>query len=116
MSVQPIQSGTQSPANSALAASVRARIRAGIWTSHTSGLADQHVQGNVVILPEAQANDFLRFCQQNPKPCPLLAVSEPGQYLLPTLGQQVDIRTDVPRYRVWQHGQLTDEPTDIASI
>ena len=58
----------------------------------------------------------LRFCQQNPKPCPLLAVSEPGQYLLPTLGQQVDIRTDVPRYRVWQQGQLTDEPTDIASI
>ena len=51
-----------------------------------------------------------------PKPRPLLAVSEPGQYLLPTLGQQVDIRTDVPRYRVWQHGQLTDEPTDIASI
>ena len=116
MSVQPIQSGAQSPANAALAASVRARIRAGTWTSHTSGLADQHVQGNVVILPEAQANDFLRFCQQNPKPCPLLAVSEPGQYLLPTLGQQVDIRTDVPRYRVWQHGQLTDEPTDIASI
>ena len=116
MSVQPIQSGAQSPANAALAASVRARIRAGTWTSHTSGLADQHVQGNVVILPEAQANDFLRFCQQNPKPCPLLAVSEPGQYLLPTLGEQVDIRTDVPRYRVWQKGQLTDEPTDIASI
>ena len=80
---------------------MRACIRAGAWTSHTSGLADQHA-GNVVILPEVQANDFLRFCQQNLKPCPLLAVSEPGQYLLPTLGETVDIRTDVPRYRVWQ--------------
>lgn len=116
MSANSINSVSQLPASAALAINVRARIRAGAWTSHTSGLADQHVQGNVVILPEAQANDFLRFCQQNPKPCPLLAVSEPGQHLLPTLGDHVDIRTDVPRYRVWQRGQLTDEPTDITSI
>ena len=84
-------------------------------TSHTSGLADQHVQGNVVILPEAQTNDF-RFCQQNPKALPtargIRSRTIPAAYARPT----VDIRTDVPRYRVWQHGQLTDEPTDIASI
>ena len=47
---------------------VRDTIRKGLWTSHTSGLADGHVQGNVVILPEVLASDFLRFCQRNPKP------------------------------------------------
>ncbi len=94
----------------------RAAIRSGEWTGHTSGLAKGHVQGNVVILPELLANDFLRYCQRNPKPCPLLAVSEPGQALLPSLGADIDIRTDVPRYRVWRDGALTDQPTDISSL
>ena len=94
----------------------RAAIRAGEWTGHTSGLAEGHVQGNVVILPELLANDFLRYCQRNPKPCPLLAVSEPGQALLPSLGADIDIRTDVPRYRVWRDGVLTDQPTDISRL
>ena len=94
----------------------RAAIRRGQHTGHTSGLADEHVQGNVVILPQAWANDFLRFCQRNPKPCPVLAVGEPGDPMLPTLGHDIDIRTDVPRYRVWQHGNLVDEPTDIQTL
>jgi uncharacterized protein YcsI (UPF0317 family) len=104
------------PGGTQNAAHARGLIRRGDWTSHTSGLADDHVQGNVVILPEALANDFLRYCQRNPKPCPLLAVSEPGQPLLPTLGKDVDIRTDVPRYRVWRDGELVDEPTDITAL
>ena len=94
----------------------RAAIRRGDWTSHTSGLAEGHVQGNVVILPELLANDFLRYCQCNPKPCPLLAVSEPGEALLPSLGADIDIRTDVPRYRVWREGVLADQPTDISNL
>jgi uncharacterized protein YcsI (UPF0317 family) len=94
----------------------RAAIRSGEFTGHTSGLAEGHVQGNVVILPELLANDFLRYCQRNPKPCPLLAVSEPGQALLPSLGADIDIRTDVPRYRVWREGVLTDQPTDISDL
>ncbi len=98
------------------AAHVRALIRQGLWTHHTSGLADEHVQGNVVILPEAQANDFLRYCQRNPKPCPLLAVSEPGHALLPTLGRDINICTDVPRYRVWREGELVEEPCDITGL
>ncbi|MDO8773760.1 MAG: putative hydro-lyase [Burkholderiaceae bacterium] len=93
----------------------RARIRRGECAAHTSGLAEGHVQGNVVILPEALAHDFLRYCQRNPKPCPLLAVSEAGQVSLPTLGTDIDICTDVPRYRVWRHGELVDEPTDISA-
>ena len=98
--------------------SVKARtaIRSGEWTGHTSGLAEGHVQGNVVILPELLASDFLRYCQRNPKPCPLLAVSEPGEALLPGLGADIDVRTDVPRYRVWRDGVLVDQPTDIRNL
>lgn len=95
---------------------VRGLIREGAWTSHTTGLAQAHVQGNVVILPQAWASDFLRYCQRNPKPCPLLAVSEPGQALLPALGADIDIRSDLPRYRVWRHGELVDEVTDIRAL
>jgi uncharacterized protein YcsI (UPF0317 family) len=97
------------------AAEARRHIRSEAWTSHTSGLASGYVQGNVVILPEAQASDFLRYCQRNPKPCPLLAVSEPGERKLPALGADIDICTDVPRYRVWRQGELVDEPTDITA-
>lgn len=98
------------------AAHVRGVIRQGRWTSQTSGLANGHVQGNVVILPAAEAGDFLRYCQRNPKPCPVLAVSEPGQAELPSLGADIDICTDLPRYRVWRHGELVDEPTDISAL
>lgn len=94
----------------------RQAIRAGLWSGHTSGTAPHYVQGNVVILPEALANDFLRFCQRNPKPCPLLAVSEPGDPSLPRLGADLDIRTDVPLYRVWRHGELVEEVSDIRGL
>jgi len=94
-------------------AAARLLIRAGVHTGHTSGVAPGHVQGNVVILPAALAGDFLLFCQRNPKPCPLLAVSEAGQFTLPSLGADLDIRTDVPRYRIWLNGTLVDEPIDI---
>ena len=107
--------------NSALtstSSAVQARhaIREGRWTQHTSGVADGHVQGNLVILRKAQADDFLAYCQRNPKPCPVLAVSEPGRPRLPSLGADLDIRTDLPRYRVWRHGELVDSPTDILDL
>ena len=105
-----------SPEDSRNAQQVRKLIRQGVWHSHTSGLASDHVQGNVVILPEAQACDFLRYCQRNPKPCPLLAVSEPGQAQLPSLGADIDICTDLPRCRVWRDGAVVDEPTDISAL
>ena len=95
---------------------VRQAIRCGEWLTHTSGLAPKNAQGNLAILPEKLAGDFLRFCQRNPKPCPLLAVSEPGDPLLPMLGRDVDIRTDVPRYRVWRRGKLVEELSDISSL
>ena len=100
----------------ASAADARAAIRSGAWTTHTSGLADDRVQGNLVVLPQAQAADFLLYCQRNPKPCPLLAVGDVGDPTLPTLGAGIDVRTDLPRYRVWRHGELVDEPTDIGAL
>jgi uncharacterized protein YcsI (UPF0317 family) len=106
------------PAPSSQTPAVQARhaIREGRWTQHTSGLADGYVQGNLVILPKAQADDFLRYCQRNPKPCPVLAVSEPGRADLPALGADLDVRTDLPRYRVWRKGELVDSPTDIIDL
>jgi uncharacterized protein YcsI (UPF0317 family) len=91
----------------------RLAIRAGALKGQTAGLAPGYVQGNLAILPGALAGDFLRFCQLNPKPCPLLAASAPGDPRLPTLGEDLDIRTDLPRYRVFRRGEVIDEPTDV---
>jgi uncharacterized protein YcsI (UPF0317 family) len=64
-------------------------------------------------LPKSLAEDFLRFCQLNPKPCPLIGVAAPGDWRIPALGENIDIRTDLPRYRVWRDGALADEPQDL---
>jgi len=93
----------------------RLAIRRGEHRGPTAGLAPGHVQANLAILPAALAGDFLRFCQRNPKPCPLLAVSDPGDPRLPELGADLDIRTDVPRYRVWHRGELTAEVDDLGA-
>ncbi len=97
-------------------AELRRRMRSGELAGHTSGLADDLVQCNLVVLPAADAHDFLLYCQRNPKPCPLVAVGEPGQRGLPTLGADIDLRSDLPRYRVWRHGELVGEPTDVREL
>ena len=94
----------------------RRRIRAGDFSGPTAGLAPGNVQANLVILPAALAHDFLRFAQANPKPCPVLAVSEPGDPFLPNLGEDLDIRTDLPRYRVWRRGELVEEPASVSHV
>ncbi len=94
----------------------RRRIRGGEFRGSTAGLAAGNVQANLVILPEALAHDFLRFAQANPKPCPVLAVSEPGDPRLPVLGEDLDIRTDLPKYRVWRRGELVEEPLEIRHL
>jgi uncharacterized protein YcsI (UPF0317 family) len=95
--------------------SVRLAARSGDFAEHTSGVAPGYVQGNVVILPRDLADDFLRFCQRNPKPCPLIGVSDVGSPHVPELGEDFDIRTDVPRYRVWRDGELVEEPDSVES-
>lgn len=94
---------------------VRLSARQGQLTGPTTGLAYGFVQANLVVLPAAQAMDFLLFCQRNPKPCPLLGVSSPGGLSFPGLGENLNIAKDVPRYRVWQHGELVTECEDVSS-
>lgn len=95
---------------------VRQRVRSGEVVGQTSGLAPGYVQGNVVIVPEDAATDFLIYCQRNPKACPLLGVAEAGDPHLPTLGQDIDIRSDVPGYRVFREGELVDTVTELHEI
>jgi uncharacterized protein YcsI (UPF0317 family) len=95
---------------------VRLASRSGAMDGPTSGYAHGYVQGNLVILPADDASDFLRFCQANPKPCPIVGVSEVGNPSIPSLGADFDIRTDIPRYRVWRNGELAGEPQNILDI
>ena len=91
----------------------RLKIRRNQHSGPTSGLAPGLVQANLAILPQNLAQDFLQFCQNNPKPCPLIGVSAPGNPRIPALAEDLDIRTDLPRYRVWRDGALVDEPSDV---
>ena len=91
----------------------RHAIRCNAHAGPTSGLAPGFVQANLAILPRALAEDFLRFCQLNPKPCPLVGVGAPGDWRLPALAEDLDIRTDLSRYRVWRDGAVVDEPSDL---
>ncbi|QKH38664.1 putative hydro-lyase [Achromobacter pestifer] len=111
-----MQSKPAARASVELARQARLDARSGKLTGPTANLAPGHVQANLAILPRALAADFLHFCQRNPKPCPLLAMSEPGDPALPELGQDIDIRSDIPRYRVWKNGELVAEPTDVRDI
>ena len=95
---------------------VRLAIREGRYDRHTAGLAAGKLQCNLAILPEEHALDFLRFCQRNPKPCPVVGVSDTGDPFMRTLGDDIDIRTDVPRYRVFRDGVFTDEVTSITDL
>lgn len=100
----------------ASAQQVRAAIRSGAYTGHTAGLAAGKLQCNLAILPESVALDFLRFCQRNPKPCPLVGVGDTGDPGLPTLGHDIDIRTDVSKYRVFRDGQFSATVTDLTQV
>ncbi len=91
----------------------RRLIRTGTHTGHTAAMAPAFVQGNLCILPSEFAADFAAYCQRNPKPCPLIGMSAVGDPRLPSLGEDLDIRTDLPRYRVFRDGEVVDEPTDI---
>src|SRR5260221_2724640 len=92
---------------------VRSACRSGKLVRPTPGLALGFVQANLVVLPCDWAFDFLLFCQRNPKPCPLLDVTEPGDPEPRGVAPKADLRTDLPCYRVWKQGELVDEPTDI---
>ncbi len=92
---------------------IRKVIRAGAHTERTYRLAMDRVQANLAIVPADFADELLRFCLRNPRPCPVLAVSEVGSPKFPTLGEDLDVRTDLPKYRIWREGGLEKEITDI---
>ncbi|HMI72182.1 MAG TPA: DUF1445 domain-containing protein, partial [Solirubrobacteraceae bacterium] len=96
--------------------SVRAAIRAGRWKGTTAGLAPGRVQANLVVLPATLAYDFLRFCVANPKPCPIIEVTEAGSPEPPLSAPGADLRTDLPRYRVFREGELDGEVEDVAGL
>jgi uncharacterized protein YcsI (UPF0317 family) len=97
----------------ATGADIRRLAREGQIDGPTPGLAMNFVQANLVVVPRELAFDFLLFCQRNPKPCPLLDVTEPGSAEPRFVAAGADVRSDVPRYRVWKNGELVEEPTDL---
>jgi uncharacterized protein YcsI (UPF0317 family) len=100
----------------ATGAEVRRQACSGALTGPTAGLALGYVQANLVVVPRELAFDFLLFCQRNPRPCPLLDVTEPGSPEPRFTAPGADLRTDLPRYRVYRHGELTDEPADLLAL
>ena len=96
-------------------AELRRLIRGKEWTKPTTGVAAGCVQANLVILPQAYAFHFLLFCVRNPKPCPILDVLEPGQ-VEPKIAPGADLRTDLPKYRVYEKGVLKSEVEEVVDI
>src|SRR3990172_6377608 len=95
---------------------VRALIREGKWRQPTAGLAPGYVQVNLVILPRELAYDFLLFAQRNPKPCPVIEVTDTGSPEPKLAAPGADLRTDVPKYRIYRDGKLEREVTDLLGV
>jgi uncharacterized protein YcsI (UPF0317 family) len=101
----------------ATAAELRSAIRAARWIGPTAGLARGFVQANLVILPAAEAADFAEFCRLNARACPLLEQTSPGDPTPRAAAPGADLRTDVPRYRIFRNGKpAAVEPTDIRKL
>lgn len=96
-------------------AALRDMIRTGQWTTPTTGLAPGYVQANLVMLPREEAFHFLLFCVRNPKPCPVLDVLEPGR-TEPRIAPGADLRSDLPRYRIYEEGVLSSEVEDVRDL
>ena len=98
---------------------LRAACRAGLFTKQTSGQCPGYAQANLCILPREYAFDFLLFATRNPKPCPLLAVLEAGHYAISGKhgsDEDVDIRKDIPKYRVYRDGDIVEEVGDVSHL
>ncbi len=95
---------------------LRKLCRTGDMTTPTPGLAAGYNQANLVILPKSVAFDFLLFCHRNPKPCPVLDVTEVGNPEPQFVAPGADLRTDLPRYRIFRHGEIVEEVTDIKHL
>lgn len=92
---------------------VRDLIRQQQITGPTAGMSKGYTQANLAILKKEYAFDFLLFCQRNQKQCPLLDVTEVGSYSPASIAEDADIRTDLPKYRIYRDGVFTEEVCDI---
>ncbi len=95
---------------------VRQLIRENKLNRSTTGIANGFIQANLVILKKDLATDFLLFCQRDPKPCPLLEVTDIGSYVPKRLAKKGDLRTDIGKYRIYKNGSLIKTVTDIVDI
>lgn len=95
---------------------VREFIRKGEISSPTAGMCGGYAQANLVILPKNLAYDFLLFAQRNPKSCPILEVLDEGKREIHYMAKDADIATDLPKYRVYEHGVMTGEYSDITTF
>src|SRR6185503_261255 len=91
---------------------IRQDIRGGKLTGVTAGLGQNYVQANLAVLPKAQAYDFLLFCQRNPRPCPLIEVTDAGGFEPAAVAPGADLRTDIGRYRIYERGEMIAEVSD----
>ena len=111
-----LQSPDGTPIDRSPAQVFRSKCRSGEFTSVTTGHCLSFVQANLVILPSEYAYEFLVFCQRNPKPCPLLEVTDIGSAEAKVMAPGSDLRTDLPKYRVVTNGVTEEETTDIRSV
>jgi uncharacterized protein YcsI (UPF0317 family) len=104
------------PASALHPREMRERIRRGEWRGPTAGCCDGYVQANLVVLPQRLAGDFLLFCERNPGPCPLLEATKPGDFEPGETAPGADLRTDLPRYRIYRRGELVEEVTELLRV
>ena len=88
-------------------------VRQNQWSDMTIKCCRGYAQANLVITPSEMAGEFLSFCQRNPKPCPVLDVTDSGNPHPMSLAPEADLRTDLGKYHVFKEGKLIDTPTDI---
>ncbi|WP_272917076.1 putative hydro-lyase [Pontibacillus yanchengensis] len=93
----------------------RLAFRKGLKTGTTSGMCEGYVQTNMVVLQKEYASDFLAFCKKNPKSCPLVEKLDTGQ-VAPNVAPEADIRTDLPRYRIYREGVFAEEVFDLRDV
>ena len=92
---------------------IRKKIRLELYNNHTSGLATNKLQANIVILPKEYTTDFYNFCRLNSKACPLVGQTKLNNPYFESLGDDIDIRFDVPLYNVYKNGALTSTVKNI---
>ncbi|ATL68898.1 putative hydro-lyase [Nocardia terpenica] len=94
----------------------RGHFRSGELSGVTSGMCLGFVQANLVVLPAEAAAEFRALCAANPQPLPLIEATAPGDPEPRCAAPGSDLRTDLPRYRVYRDGVLAAEPTDVREV